>query len=70
MLLYCHGCERVKNFILLLASVLNANGVRVFLDLLESNLIADVGLAAYLERREEEADNVIILCTEDTGKQY
>ena len=69
MLLWCHGCKDLENFVLLFASLLQANGFVVKLDLLENNVVAEQGgLAKYLVRGEDDADYVIVVCTENAGK--
>ena len=71
MILWCHGCKDLENFVLLLASLLQANGFVVKLDLLENNVVAEQGgLAKYLVHGEDDADYVIVVCTENAGLFY
>eukprot|EP00112_Aurelia_sp_Birch-Aquarium-sp1_P003826 Seg1430.19 transcript_id=Seg1430.19/GoldUCD/mRNA.D3Y31 product="hypothetical protein" protein_id=Seg1430.19/GoldUCD/D3Y31 len=71
MILWCHGCKDLENFVLLLASLLQANGFDVKLDLLENNVVAEQGgLAKYLVRGEDDADYVIVVCTENPDNSF
>ena len=67
MLLHSGGCEALHDLVLILASILNANGLRVRLDLLERSCIEEIGAATYYEKAECESDFVIILCTDVAG---
>ena len=68
MILWCHGCKELENFVLLFAALLQGNGLLVKLDLLENNDIAEQGgLANYLVRGEDDANYVIVVCTSNEG---
>ena len=69
MILWCHGCKELENFVLLFAALLQGNGFLVKLDLIDNNVIAEQGgLANYLVRSEDDANYVIIVCTNNEGK--
>ena len=67
MLLHGAGCEYLKELVLIFASFLNANGFNVRLDLLETNLVAQMSTASYYESVERESDYVIIICSDVSG---
>ena len=68
MILWCHGCKELENFVLLFAALLQGNGFLVKLDLLDNNVIAEQGgLANYLVRGEDDSNYVIVVCTNNEG---
>lgn len=64
MLLHSGGCEYLHELVLIFAWILNANGLSVRLDLLETLQKEEMGAATYYEKVEREADFVVIFCTE------
>ena len=69
MLIWCHGCKAVEDFVLIFASFLHRFGFTIQLDLLENNAIAELGgIANYLIKREESADFVVIVCAGGEGE--
>ena len=67
MLLHSGGCEHLHDLVLIFACILNANGLKVRLDLLETLRMDYEGTATYYEKAEKESDFVIIFCTDVAG---
>ena len=70
MLLHSGGCEHLHELVLIFACILNANGLSVRLDLLETLQKEEMGAATYYEKVEREADFVVIFCTEVAGRLF
>lgn len=64
MLVHPHGCIEMENIVVFLASQLNTFGVNVYLDILQTQKIANEGLSKVLLDNYREADYVALLCME------
>ena len=62
MLVHPHGCVEMENIVVFLASQLNTFGVNVYLDILQTQKIANEGLSKVLLDSYKEADYVALFC--------
>ena len=68
MLVYPHGCVEVEQFVLFLCNQLHLFGIKVLSDITQSERIAEQGLANVLTDNFNEADYVVTLLFESTGR--
>ena len=70
MLVHPHGCVEMENIAVFLASQLNTFGVKVYLDILQTQKIANEGLSKVLLDNFKDADYVALLCMEGIERGF
>lgn len=70
MLIHSGGCQYLIELVLTFACILNRNGFKVKLDLLENTLIREMGPASYYENSKKESDFVIIIFSDAAGSYW